>query len=157
MKSDAHYCTCKAVRGTQKHQTGVEKQASGAAGTKQMLFLRLLPPPLQVPAKQGPVIWSVFCCSIQPWEVSKPSDLIRAVRVPGVEWRIDLPITRQNAFIKPWLLTWHKERREAVRKERHCVCTRLLKRLTRSPAILQIKNNRKLQRQDAFKAYKGTG
>lgn len=101
------------ARTTQKHQTGVKRRPPGVGGGAQtqnrcFSFFHLY----KSVQKRGAVIWSVFCRSIQPWEVSKPSDLIRARRVPGAEWRIDLPITWQRASIKQRLFTWH-QRNEA--------------------------------------------
>jgi len=143
------------------------KKASGAAATKQMLFLCLLPPPFQVPAKQGAVIWSVFGCSIQPWEVSKPSDLIRAARVPQ-GWVTDRPANHaaeslHQASIKPWLLTWHKERREAtaaerpIRTARPCApCTAASERADRIPSHLANKTAQSCSVRLLLKRY-GTG
>lgn len=146
MRSDARYSTGGVSKEDATAPNRCKKKASGGADAKQMLFFRLLPPPLQVCAKRGAVIWSVFCWSIQPWEVSKPSDLIRARRVPGAEWRIDLPITWQRASIKQRLSTWRESDEqgesnkagEAPRSE----ATANLKRLTRFPAIRQIKQHK---------------
>lgn len=144
MKSDARNCTREVSKNDAKAPNRCKKKASRDA--KQMLFLFPLPPPLQVCAKRGAVIWSVFCCSIQPWEVSKPSDLIRARRVPGAEWRTDLPITWQRASIKQRLFTWHErnEQRENNKdgEAQRSEATAYLKRLTRFPAVWQIKNTK---------------
>lgn len=135
------------ARTTQKKAPNrCKRKASRGEDTKQMLLLCVRPPPLRVCAKRGAVIWSVLCWSIQPWEVSKPSDLIRARRVPGAEWRIDLPITWQRVSIKQQLFTWHERNEqgetnkdsEAQRSEE----TAYLKRPTRIPAVWRIKQHR---------------
>lgn len=146
MKSDARYCTGEVSKEDAKAPNRCKKKASRGANTKQMLFFCLLPPPLHVCAKRGVVIWSVFCWRIQPWEVSKPSDLIRARRVPGAEWRIDLPITWQRASIRQQLFTWHErnEQRETNKdgEAQRSEATANLKRLTRFPAVWQIKQHK---------------
>lgn len=146
MKSDARYGTREVSKNDAKAPNRCKKKASGGADAKQMLFLFLLPPPLQVCAKRGAVIWSVFRWSIQPWEVSKPSDLIRVRRGPGAEWRIDLPITWQRASIKQRLFTWHErnEQRETNKdgEAQRSEATAYLKRLTRFPAVWQIKQHK---------------
>lgn len=93
-----------------------KKTASRAVDTKQMLFLCLLPLYKSIQNK-GPSFDLSSACSIQPWEVSKPNNLIRAARIPRAEWQIDLPIKQQKASIKPRLLTWNKEKREATEVE----------------------------------------
>lgn len=146
MKSDARNCTREVRKNDTKAPNRCKKKASGSVDAKQMLSLFLLPPPLRVCAKRGVVIWSVFCWSIQPWEVSKPSDLIRAGRVPGAEWRIDLPITRQRASIKQRLFTWRERNEQRETNEdgeaQRLEATAYLKRLTRFPAVWQIKGHK---------------
>lgn len=144
MRSDARCSTGEVSENAAKAPNRCKKEASGGADTKQMLLLRVLPPPLRVCAKKrGAVIWSVFCWSIQPWEVSKPSDLIRAGRVPGAEWRIDLPITWQRASIKRRLFTWRQRNEQgetnkdgqAQRSEADEIPGRLTNKTTQSRGI----------------------
>lgn len=106
---------------------------------------------------KGPSFDLCSAVASKPWEVSKPSDLIRAARVPRAEWRMDLPITPQKASIKLWLLTWYKEKQGGrwqhwkTNKDRERFCTVAMPHptgLTRSPANWQIKT--KLQRQGCF-------
>lgn len=130
----------------QKHQTGVKRRPRGARTQNRCFSFACCRHLYAAVQKRGAIIWSVFCWSIQPREVSKPSDLIRARRVPGAEWRIDLPITWQRASIKQRLFTWRERNEqgetnkddEAQRSE----ATAYLKRLTRLPAVWQIKQHK---------------